>query len=86
METDKLLHYAYPFYEPKLIGSNIGMSMMIKAIEQAKEQGKDYVYLGTVYTPESLYKTQFKGLEWFNENSWDKDIEKLKNKIREENS
>ncbi len=84
METDELLHYAYPFYKPDFISSNIGMGMMIKGIEQAKEDKKKYVYLGTVYSPESLYKTQFRGIEWFNENTWDKDIEKLKAKIKEE--
>lgn len=85
METEELLHYAYPFYKSDLIGSNLGMSMMIKAIEYAKQKNKKHVYLGTVYTPKSLYKTQFKGIEWFDENSWNKDIEKLKNKIKEEN-
>ena len=85
METEDLLHYAYPFYNPELIGSNIGMGMMIKAIEYAKENSKKYVYLGTVYTPKSLYKIQFRGIEWFDENSWSRDVEKLKNKIKEEN-
>ncbi len=85
METEDLLHYAYPFYKPELISSNIGMGMMIKAIEYAKENEKKHVYLGTVYTPKSLYKTQFRGIEWFDENTWDKDIEKLKAKIKEEN-
>ncbi len=82
METENLLHYAYPFYKAEFINSNIGMGMMIKAIEYAKENNKKNVYLGTVYTPESLYKTQFKGVEWFNEGKWDENIENLKDKIK----
>jgi arginyl-tRNA--protein-N-Asp/Glu arginylyltransferase len=82
METENLLHYAYPFYKSEFIGSNIGMGMMIKAIEHAKENSKKHVYLGTVYTPDSLYKTQFKGVEWFNEGEWDDNIENLKEKIK----
>lgn len=84
METKNLLHYAYPFYQPKLIKTNIGMSMMIKAIEYAKEKNKKYVYLGTVYTKDSLYKLQFKGMQWFDGENWDTDIDKLKDLIKNE--
>ena len=83
METKELLHYAYPFYKPELINQNIGMAMMIKAIEHAKKQKKKYVYLGAVYTKYSLYKLQFKGIEWFDGENWNEDIDKLKEKIRE---
>jgi arginyl-tRNA--protein-N-Asp/Glu arginylyltransferase len=83
METKKTLHYAYPFYKSELIGTNIGMSMMIQAIEHAKEKNKKYVYLGTVYTKDSMYKLQFKGIQWFNGESWNDDIDKLKSLINE---
>ena len=82
METENLSHYAHPFYKKDLIGTNIGMGMMLKAIINAKENSKEYVYLGTVYTQESLYKTQFKGLEWFNGENWSKDIDMLKDEIK----
>lgn len=85
MEEDRTLHYAYPFYDKNLIGSNIGMGMMLKAILHAKEKQKSYIYLGTVYTEQSLYKTQFKGLEWFDGESWSTDIDDLKNKIKGDN-
>ena len=82
MESDKFLHYAYPFYDEKYIGKNIGMGMILKALEHAKEKGKKYLYLGTVYTKESLYKLQFKGSEWFDGQNWNEDIDLLKEKIK----
>lgn len=85
METEEILHYAYPFYKSDLISTNTGIGMMTKAIEFAKENNKKYVYLGTAYTLSSLYKTQFKAIEWFDGTDWNKDLEKLKDKIKEEN-
>ncbi len=85
MESDNLLHYAYPFYKKEFLNTNIGIGMMLKAIIHAKEENKQYIYLGTTYTKDSLYKLQFKGLEWFNGQVWDNDIEKLKELIKKEN-
>lgn len=82
LETSSLIHYAYPFYNQELIGKNIGMSMMIKAIMYAQETGKQYIYLGTVYTKESMYKLQFNGLEWFDGNQWNQDLDQLKTLIQ----
>ena len=82
METENILHYSYPFYKPTLIKSNIGMAMMIKAIEYAKEKDKKYIYLGTVYTKDSLYKLQFKNMQWFDGENWNTDIDKLKDLIK----
>jgi leucyl-tRNA---protein transferase len=84
METPDLLHYAYPFYSEEMINSNIGMGMMLKAILYAKETERKYIYLGTVYTEQSQYKLQFKGLEWFDGQEWNRDINLLKEKIDEE--
>ncbi len=85
METENILHYSYPFYKPNLVKSNIGMGMILKAIEYAKENNKKYFYLGTVYTKESLYKLQFKQMEWFDGEKWNTDIALLKEKIKDEN-
>lgn len=84
MESNNLLHYAYPFYKKEFLNTNIGIGMMLKAIIHAKEENKQYVYLGTTYTKDSLYKLQFKGLEWFNGQEWSKDIDKLKEIIKKE--
>ncbi len=79
--NEKIIHYGYPFYDleiPKEM--NLGMAMMINAINYSKDKNKEFIYLGSVVERKSLYKLQFKGLEWFNTDtkSWEKDLEKLK--------
>lgn len=66
--TLKIVHYAYPFYDLKVVSylPSVGMAMMLKAILWAKEQGRQYIYLGS----DQKYKRQFKGLEVFNGKSW----------------
>ncbi len=96
-ETNELLHYSYPFYSllaspkttsegglhtPYSLGKNTGLGMMIRAIVWAKESGKKYVYLGSASRPTDTYKLQFKGVEWFDENKWSDDFEKLKNILK----
>lgn len=81
-KTDKLIHYAYPFYDVEYIKENAGMGMMLKAICRAKDSKSDYIYLGTCYTESSLYKTQFSGVEYFNGFGWSEDIKELKNLVR----
>lgn len=68
LETKNIIHYSYPFYDlaPE---RNIGMVMMLQAIQYAKENRKEYIYLGS----SQKYKEQFKGLEVFNpEHGWRK--------------
>lgn len=82
--NDKIIHYAYPFYDLEIPKEkNLGMSMMINAINFAKENNKEYIYLGSVVENKSLYKLQFNGLEWFNTETktWETDLEKLKSLV-----
>ena len=51
---------------------------MTKAVIWAKKSGKKYIYLGSAKNEKSLYKFQFKGVEWFDGKNWTDDIEKLK--------
>ncbi len=76
----RIMHYSYPFYNLDLDVPNLGMGMMIRAVQLAQDKDLEYVYLGSVTTPESKYKLQFEGLEWFNTTGfkWDKDLSKLK--------
>lgn len=78
-----LIHYAYPFYDLSIENPNMGMGMMLSAIEHAKETRRKYVYLGTVYTETSLYKTQFKGFQYFTGWKWSSDVKALKSLIRD---
>lgn len=80
-QNDEIIHYAYPFYDLDIPKENsLGIGMMTKAIKWAKENGKKYIYLGSVVEPSSKYKLQFKGAEWFDEgsDSWNSDLEALK--------
>lgn len=67
--TDKILHYCYPFYRLDIDTNNLGMGMMLKAIEYAKTSCKEYIYLGSVQRESDKYKLQFKGLEVWNNTS-----------------
>jgi len=76
-EDDDIFHYSYPFYNLEA-KKNTGMGMMLRAIEYAKEHNKKYIYLGSAQRPSDTYKLQFKGLEWFDGEKWDSDLEELK--------
>ena len=45
-------------------------------------RGFDFVYLGSCYSRNALYKTQFAGAEFFNGVRWSEDLEELKYLIR----
>lgn len=82
-ESTDILHYAYPFYDISLPYKDLGMGMMLAAIKLAFSEQKKYVYLGTLYTESSLYKLQFKGIEYFTGYEWSSDIEELKKLVRD---
>lgn len=78
----EIFQYAYPFYKYEKFANNYGMGMMLRAIIYAKENNIKYIYLGSVTRVTDLYKLQFKGLEWYDENSWQTEkLEELKQVI-----
>ncbi len=82
LETKNILHYCYPFYDLASNIPNLGISMMTQAIVWAKEQNKKYVYLGSAKDEAALYKTQFKGFDWWDGKIWQTDVEELKNILK----
>jgi len=79
----EILHYSYPFYHIDISPKDMGLGMMIMAIEYAKREGLKYVYLGSLQRPTDTYKLQFAGLEWFDggpdgSGTWQTDMEKVK--------
>ncbi len=78
VETDNIFHYSYPFYDLNSEIKNLGMGMMIRAVEHTKNSGKKYIYLGSFQRPGDTYKLQFSGMEWFDGESWQSDLEELK--------
>lgn len=87
--NSSILHYSYPFYDLTITkDQNLGMGMMLKAIDYSLKNNLEYIYLGSVSTLESKYKLQFNNLEWFDikTNSWNTDINLLKQTIDDSSS
>lgn len=82
MQTKNIIHYSYPFYNLSSDNTNLGIGMMTEAIVWAKENNKQHVYLGSAKDSASLYKFQFEGVEWFDGDKWENDVEKLKKILR----
>lgn len=76
-ENTDIVHYSYPFYLLEA-DKNTGMGMMVRAITQAQQTQKKYMYLGSAQRPTDIYKLQFSGLEWFDGNDWVTDQSALK--------
>ncbi|MCA9382541.1 GNAT family N-acetyltransferase [Candidatus Dojkabacteria bacterium] len=76
--TESILHYNFAFYNPDYYKDNLGVRMMLAAIEYAKEKELSYAYLGSVYEQGSMYKAQYKGFEFFNGITWSANLDELK--------
>lgn len=77
--TSELIHhYSYPFYDLSAAPKDMGLGMMIRAIEFCKNLGHKYFYLGSLQRPSDTYKLQFEGLEWFDGAKWQTDLESVK--------
>lgn len=77
---DNSLQYWYAFFDTNYMKSHsLGKWMMWRVIRWAKENGLDYVYLGTSYGRHALYKIRdHKGLAYFDGNTWQTDMKQLK--------
>ncbi len=70
MQKNNIIHYSYPFYRLDINTNNIGMGMILQAIKYSLEQKYSYFYLGSITRSTDSYKKQFKGLEIFENNTW----------------
>ncbi|MDP2593542.1 MAG: hypothetical protein Q8P52_02760 [bacterium] len=81
-DSPNIFHYSYPFYDinaPK----DTGLGMMLLAIQKAKEDGRKYFYIGSLQRHSDTYKLQFEGMEWFDGNEWNTDMEAIKKLLDE---
>jgi arginyl-tRNA--protein-N-Asp/Glu arginylyltransferase len=78
LEGDQLAYYYYAFYDLNYYSRNLGMFMMTSAVGLFKERGCEFLYLGSCYTNNALYKTQFAGIQFFNGVRWSEDMDELK--------
>lgn len=78
--TPKAVQYWFAFFDTEFMRTHsLGKWMMWAVINWAKENQKDYVYLGTAYKPAALYKIRdHKGLEFWDGNTWNNDNKALK--------
>jgi arginyl-tRNA--protein-N-Asp/Glu arginylyltransferase len=82
LEGKSLAFYYYAFYDLNYYSRNLGMFMMTSAAALFAEHGSKQLYLGTCYSDNALYKTQFAGAEFFNGFRWSDDLDELKFIIR----
>lgn len=80
--TQNFLQYAHSFYSLDFFKENLGARMILETIIWAKKSGKKYAYLGTCYEEKALYKTEFKGTEFFNGFTWSDNLNELKALIK----
>jgi hypothetical protein len=78
LEEPRVAYYYYAFYDLAYLGRNLGMLMMTRAVELFAARGVKHLHLGTCYSEGALYKTQFKGVEFFNGAGWCDDVKELK--------
>ncbi len=76
---DNTFHYWFSFFDLSYLAYGLGKWMMWRAIDWAKQEKMDYVYLGTCYHKKSLYKVRdFKGIEFFEKESWSGNSKRIK--------
>lgn len=76
-ENPAMLHYSYPFYNIEK-NKDLGLIMMLTTIVDAKSRGLTYVYLGSLQRSSDTYKLQLPGIEWFDGEKWQTDVEAAK--------
>jgi arginyl-tRNA--protein-N-Asp/Glu arginylyltransferase len=78
IEARQLAYYYYAFYDLNYYSRNLGMFMMTTATALFASRQFGHLYLGTCYSQNALYKTQFAGAEFFTGFRWSDDLEELK--------
>jgi hypothetical protein len=78
LESSHMAYYYFAFYDLNYYSRNLGMFMMTFAVNHFAELGFHYMYLGSCYLENALYKTQFAGAQFFNGVRWSDDLKELK--------
>ena len=76
--NSEILHYSFPFYDLSSAPKDMGLGMMVEAVQYAQDSGKRYIYLGSLQRPGDTYKLQFEGLEWFDGKAWRDNLRSVK--------
>ena len=78
LEPPRAAYYYYAFYDLNFYARNLGMFMMTFAATFFAKREFEFLYLGSCYQANALYKTQFSGSEFFNGLKWSADLKELK--------
>jgi arginyl-tRNA--protein-N-Asp/Glu arginylyltransferase len=78
LEAPAAAYYYYAFYDLNYYRRNLGMYMMTFAVSFFADRGFRFLYLGSCYQPNALYKTQFAGAQFFNGIRWSENLKELK--------
>lgn len=78
LQPKRLAFYYYAFYDLNYYERNLGMLMMTSAVAHFAELEYQHLYLGSCYSRNALYKTQFSGAEFFNGFKWSNNLNELK--------
>lgn len=77
-----MAYYYYSFYDLNYASRNLGMFLMTCAVSFFAERAVPFLYLGSCYAENALYKTQFAGAEFFNGVKWSQNLTELKHLVR----
>ncbi len=78
LQPRRAAQYYYAFYDLDYAAQNLGMFMMTSAANFFATQNYEHLYLGSCYSRNALYKTQFAGAEFFNGACWSRNLDELK--------
>lgn len=78
LQKPVLAQYYYAFYDLNYYRRNLGMFMMTLAVEFFAKEKWRCLYLGSCYSQNAFYKTQFSGAEFFNGACWSQNLDELK--------
>lgn len=82
LESPRMAHYYYAFYELNHRVRSLGLWMLTAMVGHFAAAGFAHAYLGTCYSERALYKAQFAGLEFFNGVRWSTSVAQLKFLVR----
>ncbi|MCD6338060.1 MAG: hypothetical protein J7M29_01585 [Verrucomicrobia bacterium] len=78
LDPRRLGYYYFAFYDLDYYKRNLGIYMMTYSVNHFAKAGFGHLYLGSVYSRNALYKTQFEGAEFFNGVRWSNNLRELK--------
>lgn len=78
LDESKTAFYYYAFYNLDYPNKSLGMYMMTSTVAFVRQKEFRHIYLGSCYSKNALYKTQFAGFEFWNGFRWSENLSELK--------